>query len=122
MKQKLIVKVKVVDISAVFSSVLASPILITTPLDSASQLGEASIFTCQAIGIPTPTIHWLKEKLVVGEGSMLNISDVKQHDVSSYVCVASNNAGNVASDSVELVIFGKYVHIIKSYWVKAFRS
>ncbi|KAM4722858.1 hemicentin-1 [Rhinophrynus dorsalis] len=59
---------------------------------------------CNAVGIPAPVIHWLKDgKRIVSDdhprirlnadGQILTISDVRTADMGKYTCVATNAAG-----------------------------
>ncbi|KAH3791376.1 hypothetical protein DPMN_144860, partial [Dreissena polymorpha] len=81
------------------------------------QIGEASrllTFTvdetaslqCTAIGIPAPTIRWLKDgrelenshKYNITSGGTLIIRSLKEEDTGSYLCSASNIAGQATQE------------------------
>ncbi|KAM4642152.1 hemicentin-1 [Discoglossus pictus] len=66
--------------------------------------GEDIQLVCDAHGIPTPVIYWLKDgkQMEIGDnpgirtisdGRTLNILDVKSSDMGKYTCVATNPAG-----------------------------
>ncbi|XP_066048296.1 hemicentin-1 [Chamaea fasciata] len=67
-------------------------------------LGESVQLLCNATGVPTPDVQWLKDgKTVVSDdsqrirvtpdGSTLNISRALTSDTGKYTCVATNSAG-----------------------------
>jgi len=83
------------------------PTITTPPIDIAVRLGHSASFTCIGTGSPTPRIQWFLGIKVIGEGSTLNFTDVKASNAATYTCIASNEAGNEASKSARLVIYGK---------------
>ncbi|KAM4696629.1 hemicentin-2 [Rhinophrynus dorsalis] len=63
---------------------------------------QSAELTCEATGIPQPTITWLRNGLtlttedrhqILEEGRKLQILGVQVSDIDSYVCVAENPAG-----------------------------
>ncbi|XP_044798654.2 hemicentin-1 isoform X4 [Bubalus bubalis] len=74
------------------------------PSEVSVLLGENVELVCNANGIPTPLIQWLKEGKpivnseaerirVAADGSTLNIYGALPSDVGKYTCVATNPAG-----------------------------
>ena len=70
---------------------------------------------CQAIGIPTPTITWLrngdrvssKGNVKIKKGGRLHIKSLSENDVGKYLCRAGNSFGNDAVTS-NIIIRSKY--------------
>ncbi|KAG8447614.1 hypothetical protein GDO86_014935 [Hymenochirus boettgeri] len=63
---------------------------------------QTAELTCEASGIPPPSMTWLRNGLplstanryqILNEGKTLHISGVQVSDIDSYVCVAENSAG-----------------------------
>ena len=88
------------------------PTVTTAPSDTTVQLGSTATFTCVASGTPAPSISWVVGTRVVGQGNTLAVNNVAESDAAAYTCVATNDAGSVASPSARLVIFGKSTSIL----------
>ncbi|XP_069465362.1 hemicentin-2 isoform X1 [Ambystoma mexicanum] len=79
-----------------------------TPLVQAS-LGHLATLECQAAGVPTPDITWLRGDLELrnvtwgAEGGVLRIPKVQAGDAGDYTCLATNEAG-VAAELIKLVV------------------
>ncbi|NXE93182.1 HMCN1 protein, partial [Menura novaehollandiae] len=69
------------------------------PSEVSVLLGESIQLVCNASGVPTPDMQWLKDgKAVAGDkvtpdGSTLNISRALTSDTGKYTCVATSPAG-----------------------------
>ncbi|CAG9856509.1 unnamed protein product [Phyllotreta striolata] len=58
--------------------------------------GEKLTLYCAVMGWPIPTVQWLNEhNIVIGNGSVLEVPDVKQGDAGAYTCTAYNALGAV---------------------------
>uniref|UniRef100_A0A8C9UE41 Hemicentin 1 n=1 Tax=Serinus canaria TaxID=9135 RepID=A0A8C9UE41_SERCA len=70
------------------------------PSEVSVLLGESVQLLCNATGVPTPDVQWLKDGKTVAnqivyllDGSTLNISRALTSDTGKYTCVATNPAG-----------------------------
>ncbi|XP_071607415.1 hemicentin-1 isoform X1 [Heliangelus exortis] len=74
------------------------------PSEVSVLLGESTQLVCNAHGVPTPVVHWLKDgkplasddlqrARVTPDGSTLNIFKALSSDTGKYTCVATNPAG-----------------------------
>lgn len=81
------------------------------------QAGHRADIPCSAQGIPPPTITWFKGRSAVPIGGgqfihslngALSISNVQLPDAGIYKCVASNVAGNDASE-ITVQVQGIYI-------------
>ncbi|TRZ22552.1 hypothetical protein HGM15179_004536 [Zosterops borbonicus] len=74
------------------------------PSEVSVLLGESVQLLCNATGVPTPDVQWLKDGKTVAsddsqrirvtpDGSTLNISRALTSDTGKYTCVATNSAG-----------------------------
>uniref|UniRef100_A0A8B9N6E3 Ig-like domain-containing protein n=1 Tax=Accipiter nisus TaxID=211598 RepID=A0A8B9N6E3_9AVES len=84
------------------------------------QAGHRADIPCSAQGIPPPTITWFKGRSAVPIGGgqfihslngALSISNVQLPDAGIYKCVASNVAGNDASE-ITVQVQGIYIGAI----------
>ena len=77
-------------------------------------LAKTAIFTCNATG------YNISYQWTIGSGSFpskvtgissntLVIPDVRSSDINTYACVASNQRGNVSSDTVKLLVTGMFI-------------
>ena len=75
-------------------------------------IGNSIIIECPVSGIPTPKVHWLRDRdrisfltnpnlRVLNGGRRLQVVNAQLIDIGGYRCVASNPAGN---DSKEFVL------------------
>ena len=89
------------------------PTLMLEPFSQSVYLSQAAIFTCFATG------HEVNYQWTVGSGSFpskltginsntLVIPDVRSSDDNYYTCVASNEGGNVSSNTTRLTVLGTY--------------
>ncbi|NXO39218.1 HMCN1 protein, partial [Locustella ochotensis] len=75
------------------------------PSEVSVLLGQSVQLLCNATGVPTPDVQWLKDgktvasddlqriRQVTPDGSTLNISRALTSDTGKYTCVATNSAG-----------------------------
>ena len=86
-------------------------------------VGETVTLHCRAPrGEPEPRVRWTKdsarlrasERLTIDVQGALTVGDVRRDDAGSYVCVASNVAGERQSAPAQLrirgEIVGRFVH------------
>lgn len=76
--------------------------------------GKDIILQCNAKGVPTPSISWVKDNSLIPDihskllqKSSLFLSNLNQDDSGIYSCIASNEAGFDSRD-VELQVGGRY--------------
>nr|XP_032835110.1 roundabout homolog 2-like isoform X8 [Petromyzon marinus] len=78
------------------------PIIRQGPANQTLAVGSVALLACQAMGMPTPSVHWLKDgsKLSLGSarlglqsGGTLSIKDVQLMDAGLYTCVAVSPSG-----------------------------
>lgn len=76
--------------------------------------GSLVTLTCEARGVPPPTLTWMKDNqplslhrnlLLDGQETRLQLPDVTPSDAGLYSCVASNQAGS-STKSFNLTILG----------------
>ena len=65
-----------------------APVIRSFPRDSTVQLGGAVQLTCQADGVPPPTVTWSGR-----QSSVLRIDHVFAVDLHPYTCTATNAFG-----------------------------
>lgn len=77
-------------------------------------LGSSVTLTCEARGVPPPTLSWLKDGqplslhrnlLLDGQETRFLLSDVGPSDGGLYSCVASNQAGS-STKTFNLTVLG----------------
>ena len=90
-------------------------------------------FTCQAIGVPVPSIEWYfngtiinlssnrskydSSSMLLNESiieSFLSVMNAQSSDVGRYTCQAENIIGTAQSLGV-LTVNGIYIHILQNY-------
>ena len=95
-----------------FYALVQIPVLVTHPSSQHINLTQNATFTCDATGYNV-SYQW-----TIGSGSFLNkviginsntlvIPDVRSSDNNTYMCVASNEGGNVTSKQAKLIVTGK---------------
>ena len=100
------------------------PVVTSEVLDQTLTEGDTAIFTCQAIGIPIPTISWYFNsapveksnavKYLISENSvnpittktMLIVLNLELSDIGTYACSATNIVSSNTSYGV-LTVNGK---------------
>ncbi|XP_041766363.1 protein sidekick isoform X3 [Anopheles merus] len=88
---------------------LQAPRFTTQPSSSGSIVneGRTKILQCHALGFPQPTYRWLKNGVPVGNFSSsqyLKILNITRDDAGSYQCEASNKAGTIFSEKIDVVV------------------
>ena len=86
------------------------------PVDTARRIGESVTFTCNATGVPLPSITWssTSSSSINGFGtidgttrqSQITISGLQLDDFENYTCTATNQFGN---DSVTALLQCKMI-------------
>lgn len=81
--------------------------------------GSLVTLSCEARGVPPPTLTWLKEGqplslhrnlLLDGQETRLQLPDVAPSDAGLYSCVASNQAGS-STKTFNLTVLGNHTEI-----------
>ena len=106
----------------IFSRYIAAPVIRVRPVDVVVLSPDTAMFYCEAFGVLTPNITWMRngDTLVSGSdditiitnvvtsvrNSTLQIVNTVPDDAASYTCLATNAAGNDTA-SVTLVVNGK---------------
>jgi hypothetical protein len=87
--------------TALFAAVNFRPRFTTSPSSVSTGLGESVTFTAVAVASPPPTLHWVRNGVVVpdSQGQTLTIDSVTVEDVvgSGVTCVATNSVGSTTS-------------------------
>jgi len=87
------------------------------PVDTDVVVGETATLHCRAPrGEPEPRIRWLKDggrlrasdRVMIDVQGALTVRDARREDAASYVCVASNVAGEQMSTPAQLHIRGSW--------------
>jgi len=87
------------------------------PEDTDVVVGESATLQCRAPrGEPEPRVRWLKddsrlrtsERVMIDAQGALTIREVREEDAGSYVCEASNAAGDRQTAPAQLRIRGKW--------------
>lgn len=95
------------------------PMIVVKPADMASPYNKRAVFTCEAIGRPTPICRWLKNGREVPDGARyrteqqdgvyrLIIKEVWDIDAGDYTCELSNVFG-VDAATATLKVQGEYI-------------
>uniref|UniRef100_A0A3Q1ECC4 Neural cell adhesion molecule 1-like n=1 Tax=Acanthochromis polyacanthus TaxID=80966 RepID=A0A3Q1ECC4_9TELE len=86
-------------------------------VNATADVGSSALLACDADGFPEPTVTWAHNNVVLetgdkyslnGDGSELEIRDVKKVDEGDYTCIAKNKAGE-KSEEVSLNVFGERI-------------
>ena len=74
--------------------------------------------TCNASGLPKPTINWTKEKPgnLVKQGKVLTIKNINRNDAGDYTCTADNGFGKPENQTVYVNVTCEYMHW-KNVWI-----
>ncbi|MDP7441479.1 MAG: immunoglobulin domain-containing protein, partial [Verrucomicrobiota bacterium] len=104
--------------SAVITVVIVDPpVIVTQPLGGSLNLDEAITFEVVAEGTGPMTYEWYHSGAVVGEQSILQLTDVQAADAGDYHVVVSNIAGEVTSDTVTLELLLPPEITQLQYWI-----
>ena len=94
------------------SVITAIPVITEPPENAIVLLGGNVTFTCEAIGVPAPTITWSNEVIDAINATSIEIMDTMTMSVltltnlassyfnQSYTCTASNEHGMVNSSAI----------------------
>ncbi|GFU20647.1 down syndrome cell adhesion molecule-like protein 1 [Nephila pilipes] len=107
-------------------AVSAPPVWLKEPTDVVTKEGDSIVITCQAIGVPQPTITWTTVKLThLNQGKIiensselstfmkydssgkLSISKVDASMKGSYTCIADNGFGTAIQKTIQISVQGK---------------
>ncbi|KAG8173633.1 hypothetical protein JTE90_000474, partial [Oedothorax gibbosus] len=90
------------------------PTLTREPLDQTLEEGNEALFSCQATGLPLPTIKWSKEqefkesfeneRMKAFSNGSLVISNLNKNDEGTYMCTIFNNIGQEIRKLVSLTV------------------
>ena len=89
------------------------PVIVIHPQSQYTDLIENATFTCNAIGYNI-SYYWklgsgfFPNKVIGAYSNILMIPDVRSSDDNTYVCVASNEGGSVASNRAHLIVKGMF--------------
>ncbi|MBI5770408.1 MAG: immunoglobulin domain-containing protein [Verrucomicrobia bacterium] len=82
------------------------PVFTTQPQSQIAAVGATVTLTVAASGTPTPTLQWKKNNIVRAgaTSATLTLANVQLSDAGNYHAVASNSAGDTASDLAALTV------------------
>jgi hypothetical protein len=85
---------------------VVAPAFTVQPTGQSVPEGASVTFNAAATGVPTPTIQWLKDGVVLTgrTGATLTLPSVRSADIGSYVARASSSAGSVESIAAQLSV------------------
>lgn len=82
--------------------------------------GDSLSLSCQADGLPNPTVEWSfdGEKLPGSSGGVLNLTGVQTSQGGMYTCSVINpETKKERQESIDVNIFGEYVAICAPLWL-----
>lgn len=87
-----------------------APILRTQPQNQTVLGGSQIHLSCNAIGDPSPTIHWYFNDSLLGneKGAELKIDTATNENSGNYRCMAGNVVTDITSDDVFVLVKGKF--------------
>nr|XP_008542157.1 PREDICTED: neogenin-like [Equus przewalskii] len=98
--------------------VTSNLVFLKQPSSLVRVIGQSAVLPCVALGLPTPTIRWMKneealdtessERLVLLAGGSLEISDVTEDDAGTYFCIADNGNETIEAQA-ELTVQGMQI-------------
>ena len=98
--------------------IIVAPLITTQPQGGPVTEGDNVTLSCNASGIPVPTITWTRNGSVLNssvprisfgaESRELTITNINRADSGEYRCVANNSEGNVTSDAATLDVKCKF--------------
>ena len=98
-------------------SLVERPVIITHPSSQSADLTQTVTFICNATGYNV-SYQWtigsgsFPNKLTGINSNTLVIPIVRSSDDNAYTCVASNEGGNVSSNTAQLTVTGKTMMIV----------
>ena len=98
--------------------IIVAPVITTQPQVGPVTEGDNVTLSCNASGIPVPTITWTRNGSVLissvprislgAESRELTITNISRADSGEYRCVANNSEGNVTSNAATLDVKCKF--------------
>uniref|UniRef100_A0A3Q1CEF1 Neural cell adhesion molecule 1a n=1 Tax=Amphiprion ocellaris TaxID=80972 RepID=A0A3Q1CEF1_AMPOC len=79
-------------------------------VNATADVGSSALLACDADGFPEPTVTWAQYVshccyCLNGDGSELEIKDVKKVDEGDYTCIAKNKAGEKTEEVILKAVF-----------------
>ena len=102
------------------SSSAVPPNFVMSPINQTIPKGKTAIFSCQATGIPVPSIKWYKSQnlitndvpfTVLSNGTLV-VKSVSEQDSGWFTCRATNDAGTSEKRVYFLVAGIKKLHLV----------
>lgn len=88
---------------------VVAPQIITQPHGGLVTEGDNVTLSCNASGVPAPSISWTKDgSLLTSSFGGVRITSVNRTDSGEYQCVAINSVGNATSDAATLDVQCEY--------------
>ncbi|XP_023343155.1 protein amalgam [Eurytemora carolleeae] len=91
--------------------ILIPPSVRSDPANGEVLVKQGSMVTvqCTATGNPSPSVTWtrLNQDKILGEGGVLQLSDVTHHHAGMYICTADNGVGNPADVHIQIKVLYK---------------
>ena len=84
-----------------------SPSFVFKPTNETVIEGELAIFSCDAIGNPTPKITWIKDGKTVDKGDTISFEAFRNQS-GEYWCLAENELNETVNTSAYLDVQCKY--------------
>lgn len=82
------------------------PIITIGPSNQTLAVNSIAILPCQAVGTPTPSVHWMKDSVLLLtsnnprftllDSGTLQLSDLRITDTGIYTCIASSETGETS--------------------------
>ena len=104
----------------IYSSSAVPPNFVMSPINQTIPKGKTAIFSCQATGIPAPSIKWYKSqnlitndvRFTVSSNGTLVVKSVSELDSGWFTCRATNDAGTSEKRVYFLVAGIKKLHLV----------
>ncbi|KAL3872664.1 hypothetical protein ACJMK2_035877 [Sinanodonta woodiana] len=99
-----------IQVKSIFLLVFVPPSIVNSELQDSYEVLEGTAFsvTCQARGVPKPTIKWFRiiksESQLVQEGETLVIPSIRKSDSGNYMCVANNEIKPEAEYTIQIMV------------------
>ena len=94
------------------------PQILTSPDDATVFIGQSAQLTCRALGTDI-VYQWMKDSVVVSgaNSNRLRITNIEESDEGVYKCVASNEGGQVESNTATITVYGMLVTTCMLYTI-----